>query len=186
MNSKTSKNSMFQIAIYNEHQHEQFSCSADCFALRGYAAESGPGESGPSKSRHWTPVWDQEQQPATSQLRFRVTEDRVTVEATTEDLRLANGHPLQSGKPLPLPCLLCIGATGGIRPTWIEIAPTVTPRSLVPLRETNLDELLSINSNSSGETHLGPSAATVTNRDQVAGRSGQVASSRGGVSRVLQ
>ena len=124
---------MHQIAIYNDRQHEQFSCSTNQFALRVCLPISGPAESG-----IWVPVWDADQQLDSSDLLFRFADNTVMFDGDT----------------LTLPCRLQIGATS------IEIASSDPPRTLVPLKQTNLDELLK--TQIAEEKHSGPSAATVT------------------------
>jgi len=136
---------MFQVAVYNDQQHEQFSCSTDCFALRETSAGSGC----------WAPVWDGEQQQAAGNLCFLVAENGVTLETTQRDVQLAEGQALQSGDTLPMPCLLRVGATR------LEIIiERNEPRTLVPLKQTSLDELFVAKPTSGA--HAGPAAATVT------------------------
>jgi len=125
--------SMHQIAIYNDGQHEQFSCSTDSFVLRACFPLRGPAESG-----LWVPVWDADQPLNTSDLLFHFADNTVTFDGDTR----------------PLPCLLQVGAT------WIEIALSDPLRALVPLKQTNFDDLQE--SQIADETHAGPSAATVT------------------------
>jgi len=134
---------MFQVAVYNDQQHEQFSCSTDCFALRETSAGSGC----------WTPVWDEDQQQAAGNLCFFVAESGMTLETTQRDVQLAEGQALQSGDTLPRPCLLRVGAT------WLEIIERDEPRTLVPLKQTSLEELF-VAKPTSG-SHAGPAAATV-------------------------
>ena len=122
---------MHQIAIFNDHQHEQFRCSADCFVLRECFLISGTADCG-----HWVPGWEPGQQSQEKQLSLRFADNTVTIEGDT----------------FPLPYQLCVGATR------FEFSRPDTPRKLVPLKQTNLDELLQANSG----THSGPSAATVT------------------------
>ncbi len=89
-------------------------------------------------SGRWVPVWDVDQRLDAGDLLFRFADNTVTLDGDT----------------LPLPCLTQIGAT------WIEIASSDPPRTLVPLQETNLYELLE--TQTTEKKHDGPSSATVT------------------------
>jgi len=140
---------MIQVALFNDDQHEQYRCSTDHFALRERVDSCEPAE-----SRRWSPVWEPNQQHASCDLRLRFANDEVTIEVAPEKLQLADGQALHRGDVLPLPCILRVGAT------WIEIAPPDPPRTLVPLKPTNLEELL--NKQTRAETHAGPSATTVS------------------------
>ena len=90
---------MFHIGVYNEQQHQQFCCETGTFALR----EESDG--------CWRPVWDEEQQQATGDLRFSVAENTATFEAVTPGWQLATGDALQTGVTAPMPCLLLRGKT---------------------------------------------------------------------------
>ncbi len=93
----------------------------------------------PAESGRWLPVWEADQQLDTSDLLFRFADNTVTFEGDT----------------LPLPCLMQVGTT------WLEIASSDPPRTLLPLQETSLDDLL-LKTQTTDETHAGPASATVT------------------------
>jgi len=134
---------MYEVAVYNDQQHEQFTCLSDRFALRE------------SSSGRWVPVWDQDEQPRAGDLRFFVIENTLSVERSQYDLQLADGRELPDGESLRLPCLLRVGAT------WLEITDQQEkPGQLVPLKQTNLEELFA--EPSMGKKYAGPSSTTVT------------------------
>ncbi len=100
----------------------------------------------PVGSGRWTPLSEPDQQRTIGNLLLRFANHTVTFEGDT----------------LPLPCLLQVGTT------WLEIAPPEAPRTLVPLKQTSLDELLNKTTKSKHPT--GPSAATVSKWLTEAGR----------------
>lgn len=134
---------MYQVAIYNDQQHEQFTGTSDHFALR----ESNLGNG------LWKNAWELNQPPSPGELRLHIAGDTVRIEAAPESLQ-SDHLDVQAGDTFPLPCLLQIDAT------WIEIATPDQPRDLVPLKQTTLDETQT--PPSASQQHTGPSAATVT------------------------
>ncbi len=136
---------MYEVAVYNDQQHEQFTSLSDRFVLREKRVGSG----------RWAPVWDLEEEPSPDDLTILVTKNRLAIESAEHDLRFTDGRKLQKGQSLALPALLRVGAT------WLEIAPPhKKPRKLVPLKQTNLDDLFTLSSGA--EKHAGPSSTTVT------------------------
>ena len=134
---------MIEVAVYNEQQHEQFSCSADCFALRETQAGSGC----------LTPVRDVEQQRAAGNTCFSLHGDSIAIITAPPSLEIADGRRWQLGSTLPLPCLFRLG------PTWLQFSKPEGNRTLVPLKSTSLDDLFE--TETPGEAYAGPAAATV-------------------------
>jgi|GEM_PF-1726449 len=137
---------MFQVAVYSGQQHEQYQSSAERFALSEKAGSCW----GPAMQ----PADDPAQQLAAGNLCFQVSSGELLLEAVPPGCQLPDGRPVDLGDVLPLPCLLRLGKT------WLEVAADNEPRPLVPLKQTNLDQLLV--TQAGGPSHSGPSTATVT------------------------
>ena len=136
---------MLHLAIFSDHQHEQYGC---CFQRLGLRNSR-------SHCEHVVPVFEDDPQLEDCPLVIKLEQNFVHVEtAATTKLRSQDGRKLTSNTLLRMPCRLSFGDT------WLEFRTAEHGRPLVPLKQTGLEDLIS--PSSSNESHSGPSAATVT------------------------
>ena len=147
---------MYDVAVLNDQQHQQWSSSAGCFAL-------APSD---AAAECWKFVDEQPTDALSRTIRFTAVDEGITVDATrlSRSLRLADGRELSSAAPatVALPCILQLGST------WIEVAPRGGQRALVPLLTAEQVDLLA--PDPASEDRAGPCSATITQWLEAAGR----------------
>ncbi|MCG8448069.1 MAG: hypothetical protein MI725_00630, partial [Pirellulales bacterium] len=124
---------MVEVAVYNEQQHEQFSCATSRFVLRKSLASPA----------RW--ILDDDLSQAEPP---RASDAEVINFCLTHAGVVVNG-----GKVLPLPCVLQIGST------WVEVAQPTEREALAPLKHLDLVKILQ---QSAKTSYAGPSSATVS------------------------
>ena len=121
---------MLQVTVYNEQQHEQFTCSKSTFALRKSGAD-------PTQ-------WTLHESPSTD-----VEEKELLLRFACDGKELVT----QDGASKSLPYLIYT------EETWIEIVGAVEHRTLEPLKNSEMLEILRDPCDT--QSFAGPSAATV-------------------------
>lgn len=135
---------MFEVAVYHDLLHKQFCLAGNRFALQKKTSEL----------QTWEVVGETEDPQGSIQFRISNTGLEAVALPPETPIHLAEGRPLVCGEPIPLPCVLQLGAT------WLEVLVCESPRSMAPLLSGDLAEFLS-SADPDDSNCLRPSAATV-------------------------